>query len=148
MTINVLQLARQAGMEEVCTDNLFYAGKADLERFAALVGAEHRGALLWVLWHHQGGNSPVGQPIRTVLGIGRFDRLTDDQVADAKRWDKQQSATQRFASSMPRTGPEVDTRACTCHPADHPPKPCPRKFALSECIAAAGVKGGGDGPAL
>ena len=23
-----------------------------------------RAALLWVLWHHQGGSSPVGQPIR------------------------------------------------------------------------------------
>lgn len=60
-----------------------------------------RAALLWVLWHHQGGNSPVGQPIRTVLGMGRFDRLTDEQIAAAKEWDAQQSATQRFADSLP-----------------------------------------------
>ena len=28
-------------------------------------------------------------------------------------------------------------RACTCHPDDNPPVPCPQKFALSECRAAA-----------
>ena len=30
-----------------------------------------------------------------------------------------------------------DTRPCTCHPSDLPPVPCPRKFALTECRAAA-----------
>ena len=33
--------------------------------------------------------------------------------------------------------PEQDTRSCTCHPDDNPPKPCPRKYALSECRKAA-----------
>lgn len=28
-------------------------------------------------------------------------------------------------------------RSCTCHPDDNPPVPCPQKFALSECRAAA-----------
>lgn len=28
-------------------------------------------------------------------------------------------------------------RPCTCHPDDNPPSPCPRKYALSECRAAA-----------
>lgn len=32
-----------------------------------------RAALLWVLWHHQGGSSPVGQPIRFALGMGKHD---------------------------------------------------------------------------
>lgn len=45
-----------------------------------------RAALLWVLWHHQGGSSPVGQPIRFALGMGQHDRLSDDQVAQAKAW--------------------------------------------------------------
>ncbi len=27
--------------------------------------------------------------------------------------------------------------ACTCHPDDNPPVPCPRKYALTECRAAA-----------
>lgn len=26
---------------------------------------------------------------------------------------------------------------CTCHPDDNPPRPCPQKYALSECEAAA-----------
>ena len=31
----------------------------------------------------------------------------------------------------------ADTRTCTCHPDDSPPKPCQRKYALSECLNAA-----------
>ena len=41
-------------------------------------------ALLWTLWHHQGGSSHIGQPIRKLLGIGQHDRLTDEQIAEAK----------------------------------------------------------------
>lgn len=46
-----------------------------------------RSALLWVLWHHQGASSPVGQPLRFALGMGRFDELTDWHIRQAKRWD-------------------------------------------------------------
>jgi hypothetical protein len=28
-------------------------------------------------------------------------------------------------------------RRCTCHPDDNPPRPCPRRYALHECMAAA-----------
>lgn len=28
------------------------------------------------------------------------------------------------------------SRACTCHPDDNPPKPCPQKYALTHCRAA------------
>lgn len=45
-----------------------------------------RAALLWVLWHHQGGSSPVGQPIRFALGMGAHDALSKHQVQEAKRW--------------------------------------------------------------
>lgn len=45
-----------------------------------------RSALLWVLWHHQGGSSPVGQPIRYALGMGEHERLSERQVQEAKRW--------------------------------------------------------------
>lgn len=31
----------------------------------------------------------------------------------------------------------AEPRPCTCHPDDNPPVPCPRKYALSECRAAA-----------
>ena len=54
-----------------------------------------RAALLWVLWHHQGANSPVGQPIRFALGMGRDDRLEPHQIAEAKQWDAIKSAEQR-----------------------------------------------------
>lgn len=41
-------------------------------------------ALLWTLYHHQGGSSHIGQPIRKLLGIGQHDRLTNEQIAQAK----------------------------------------------------------------
>ena len=43
-----------------------------------------RGLLLWALYHHQGGSSDVGQPIRKLLGIGQHDALTHEQIEDAK----------------------------------------------------------------
>ena len=45
-----------------------------------------RAALLWVLWHHQGGSSPIGQPLRFALGMGADERLSESQVREAKRW--------------------------------------------------------------
>lgn len=45
---------------------------------------EMRGLLLFALWHHQGGSSEVGQPIRKFLGIGEYDHLTQEQIAEAK----------------------------------------------------------------
>jgi|GEM_PF-5064216 len=45
-----------------------------------------RAALLWVLLHHQGGRSPVGQPLRFALGMGAHQRLTYRQIQEAKRW--------------------------------------------------------------
>lgn len=45
-----------------------------------------RAALLWLLYHHQGGSSPIGQPIRFALGMGEYDRLSDEQIAQAKMW--------------------------------------------------------------
>lgn len=41
-------------------------------------------ALLWTLYHHQGASSEIGQPIRKLLGIGQHDRLTDEQITEAK----------------------------------------------------------------
>lgn len=48
----------------------------------AQVGDGARAALLYALYHHQGGSSPVGQTARHALGIGRFDRLTTEQIAE------------------------------------------------------------------
>jgi len=30
----------------------------------------------------------------------------------------------------------ADQRSCTCHPSDNPPTPCPKRYALAECLAA------------
>ena len=46
--------------------------------------AKMRGLLLWALYHHQGGHSTIGQPIRKVLGIGMDDALTDKQIEEAQ----------------------------------------------------------------
>jgi len=45
---------------------------------------ERNAALLWALYHHQGGSSPVGQPIRKLLGIGAFADLSSTQLIVAK----------------------------------------------------------------
>lgn len=42
--------------------------------------------LLWVLWHHQGAGSSVGQPIRDYLGMGQFERMTAQQIQTASNW--------------------------------------------------------------
>jgi hypothetical protein len=41
-------------------------------------------ALFWVLYHHQGGSSHIGQPIRKLLGVDRFAHLTKIQLEQAK----------------------------------------------------------------
>lgn len=49
---------------------------------------EHtRTALLYALWHHQGGHSPEGQALRKLLGMGQFDRLSSDQVRQVQELD-------------------------------------------------------------
>jgi hypothetical protein len=46
-----------------------------------------RCALLWVLWHHQGGSSGVGQAMRFALGKCEHDNLTEWDVEQAKKWE-------------------------------------------------------------
>lgn len=43
-----------------------------------------RDLLLLILYHHQGGSSEIGQPIRRALGIGKHDRLTTAQIEAAR----------------------------------------------------------------
>lgn len=43
----------------------------------------------------------------------------------------------RRASLHPATDAAATPRDCTCHPDDNPPRPCPQRFAYSECVAAA-----------
>jgi len=62
------------------TDPLYKTGED-----AECAECEHlRGLLLWTLYHHQGGHSEVGQPIRRALGIGQYDHMTPEQIEAAK----------------------------------------------------------------
>ena len=45
-----------------------------------------RAAIAWVLWHHQGGSSPIGQPLRFALGMGSGEELPEWRISEAKRW--------------------------------------------------------------
>lgn len=47
--------------------------------------AERDALLLWALYHHQGGKSEVGQPIRQLLEIGQHDHLTNEQIERASK---------------------------------------------------------------
>lgn len=50
---------------------------------AAAHNRKLEGLLLWTLYHHQGGKSNIGQPIRAALGIGEHDHLTPVQIDQA-----------------------------------------------------------------
>ncbi|WP_313033527.1 hypothetical protein [Stenotrophomonas acidaminiphila] len=52
-----------------------------------------RAAIAWVLWHHQGASSPVGQPLRFALGMGADEPLPDWRIAEAKRYAAWAGAT-------------------------------------------------------
>lgn len=72
-----------------------------------------RAALLWVLWHHQGGSSPVGQPIRFALGMDAHERLNDHQIAQAKRWADSTGSTREHGSqgTAPLEQPQPDVHS-------------------------------------
>lgn len=58
-----------------------------------------RAALLWLLWHHQGSGSEIGQPIRFALGMGQHDHLSDEQVFLAKMYGELRQNTQSKAAA-------------------------------------------------
>jgi hypothetical protein len=67
-----------------------YIGKASFasesDRHSSLeCAAKMRGLLLWALYHHQGGSSTIGLPIRAALGIGEYSRMTPGQIEEAQR---------------------------------------------------------------
>ncbi len=56
--------------------------------------------LLWVLWHHLGASSPVGQPIRRYLGMGQHDRMTPEGIEAATRWARESMGVQDYLDSV------------------------------------------------
>jgi hypothetical protein len=71
-----------------------------------------RAALSWVLYHHQGGSSPVGQPIRFALGMGANERLPDWRIADGKRWAAQTGSTTADFHTHPQDASGDAERIC------------------------------------
>lgn len=51
---------------------------------AVTVRSDVQCAMLYVLYRHQGASSRIGQPIRKILGMGQFDRMTTEQVEMAQ----------------------------------------------------------------
>lgn len=86
---------RDGWLEDAAYFRAAYCRLHDLERDLAALRAqstaagieagEVRGAALWALMHHQGGSSPVGQPLRRALRIAAHTDLTQQQYAEGKK---------------------------------------------------------------
>lgn len=85
-------------------------------------------------------------PLATDDGIPAADRpavlksLCEDQQLPGCKSYLDRGLRCPICPDVPLSGgsPLRDDRPCTCHPDDNPPVPCPKKYALSECRAAAG----------
>jgi hypothetical protein len=88
----------------------------------------------------QGADSSCGQPFAS------GDPLNGHQPNKAGTTAPRGNAPELtpIAQSAPAT------RSCTCHPADNPPRPCPRKYAINDCRAAAALSSppGGTEPSV
>ena len=63
------------------------------------IAADVHAALCFALWHHQGGSSSIGQPIREMLGLGQHDHMTSEQYFAAKRVAEALAEQDHFAAS-------------------------------------------------
>jgi hypothetical protein len=81
--------------------------------------------LLWVLWHHLGANSPVGQPIREYLGMGQFEPMSEEQVESAKRWKSipLKAPSFNWLSREASPGRQHGAQSATPPPPEPPPAP-------------------------
>ena len=80
-----------------------------------------------------------------------FARQLERELAEAQRYDKRVCDALGMKTVDPeealnvidglrerlRAAERNAAHPCTCHPDDNPPRPCPQKFALSECRKAA-----------
>lgn len=82
---------------------IVYAAPVSTQQAAQTIcmSQDVRALLLNVLWHHQGGSSPVGQPIRSLLGMHQFSRMTDDDVSEAKRVEALLNAPTQELGTLP-----------------------------------------------
>lgn len=126
-------------LEDFCNlANALYAAPTE-ERFYAVVNlARELLAQSAARWDE--GYKFANRPLRLLTGT-EWAQLSDE--ADAIGADEARYLNVRaFAEAVQRKFCEVnglsidDPRACTCHPDDLPPRPCPRKYALDECRLA------------
>ena len=79
-------------MNDLITRLRRYAGNLCVSTPAEMEAADlievMEAALLWTLYHHQGGSSHIGQPIRKLLGLGQHDHLSKKQIEIATAFGK------------------------------------------------------------
>jgi hypothetical protein len=75
--------------------------------------------------------------------LGQIERDPDhdkkQMKASLNKYGREKKAA--WAAAREALGKTSEDRSCTCHPGDNPPRPCPQKFALTECRAAAATDG-------
>lgn len=64
-------------------------------------------ALCFALWHHQGGSSTIGQPIRKMLDLGQYDHMDKDELEGAKRVNRALGSVDK-----PDLTPELIEKMC------------------------------------
>lgn len=80
MSPNPTQLAQDLRDYYTADETHFHIDHPICTQAAATIETMH-GLLLWALYHHQGGSSRVGQPIRKALGIAPHADLSTEQLA-------------------------------------------------------------------
>jgi hypothetical protein len=88
----------------------------------------------------RGAALKAAQPVPPVWDRAELFAFLAHGDGDHRAWLA--DAIEAFFTGKPRPEPKTaapqepaEPRACTCHPDDNPPRPCPRKYALSECRA-------------
>lgn len=79
---DVMELGRDSPADD---PNMLLVTVDELQIIAERHLEFYEGLLLLVLYHHQGGNSPVGQPIRQALGLQQFENISDDHMDKIRR---------------------------------------------------------------
>lgn len=75
------------------------------------------------------------EPTERMITAGSEAGTVPNAYVTYRQWAE--SAYRAMLSAAPPLGAAVPPKPCTCHPDDNPPVPCPQKYALNECRAAA-----------
>ena len=84
---------------------------ASVARSAGPPADDTRALLLWLLWHHQGARSDVGQPIRDLLGMSRYEPMSDEQLQIAREWGDRWLRGEEKALAQPHPAPASTNEA-------------------------------------